>query len=126
MRQLQQRIAEEMARHIERISRSKPTIGVGNPVAGLPGINRSYIEAMAAVDYRLQSREGNIIFFDEIAALQEESDGWYPIEEQVRLVQSIKQGDREMAGAAMAAILRDLSGQGDFGLLPQMHVLRLD
>ncbi|MFK7695234.1 helix-turn-helix domain-containing protein [Paenibacillus sp. HJGM_3] len=106
----QERIVADVAEHLERIYPIKPTIGVGNPVRGLVDINRSYIEAMAAADYKIQGRQGFVIFFDEITAWQE-SEGWYPVEEQVRLVQSIKQGDRDMANAAMSAILADLSGK---------------
>ncbi|MDF2714593.1 MAG: AraC family transcriptional regulator, partial [Paenibacillus sp.] len=110
MRESQERIALEITQLFEQCIGIRPTVGVGNPVSELLLINRSYIEASAAIEYNVQGRKGEIIFFDQISQLQESND-WYSVEEQIRMVQSMKQGNKEAAKSALRTLLDDLQGK---------------
>jgi len=109
-RELQGHIAREIARQFEACCGIKPTIGVGTPVSGPLEANRSYIEASAAIEHNMRAHRGDIIFFDELSQWQESND-WYSVEEQIRLVQSMKQGNKEAAGAALDSLMNDLRGK---------------
>ncbi|MEF3311972.1 helix-turn-helix domain-containing protein [Paenibacillus sp. GYB004] len=106
-RELQEHIAREIARQFEACCGIKPAIGVGTPVSGPLEANRSYIEASAAIEHNMRAHRGDIIFFDELSQWQESND-WYSVEEQIRLVQSMKQGNKEAAGAALDSLMNDL------------------
>ncbi|MBM7599998.1 YesN/AraC family two-component response regulator [Virgibacillus halotolerans] len=73
-----------------------PTIGVGTLCNEKKLINRSYIEALAAMEYKSINPQGSIIYFDDISLQPERALG-YPKEEQIKLVQSLKQGDQIVA-----------------------------
>ncbi|UQZ82959.1 HTH-type transcriptional regulator YesS [Paenibacillus konkukensis] len=109
-RDYREKAVQDIADLFERCSGIRPTIGVGNPVTELLYVNRSYIEASAAIEYSVRGRRGDIIFFDRISQLQESSD-WYSVEEQIRLVQSMKQGNKEAAKESLQALLGDLKGK---------------
>lgn len=70
-------------------------IGVGKIYDDIMYINRSFIEASAAVEYGEMRRDSDIIFFTDVTDLQKQY--WYPAEEQMRFLQSLKQGDRNVA-----------------------------
>lgn len=103
----QEHIAREIAGLFEQCCGIRPTIGIGTPVSGPMQANRSYIEASAAIEHNMRAHKGDIIFFDELSQWQESND-WYSVEEQIRLVQSMKQGNKEAAGAALASLMDDL------------------
>ncbi|MDF2923698.1 MAG: AraC family transcriptional regulator [Paenibacillaceae bacterium] len=69
-----------------------PQIAIGSIYKDMGMINRSFIEAMAALDYRHRPRTGKFIFFDDIAHLEDKTL-WYSFGEQARFNQSLKQGD---------------------------------
>ncbi|RKN85176.1 helix-turn-helix domain-containing protein [Paenibacillus ginsengarvi] len=106
----QEEAVRDIAGLFEQCSGIRPSIGVGNPVTELLYVNRSYIEASAAIEYSVRGRKGDIIFFDQISQLQDSSD-WYSVEEQIRLVQSMKQGNKEAAKASLQTLLGDLKGK---------------
>lgn len=110
IRAVQEQSVREIVRLFERCCGISPTVGVGNPSPGLVHASRSYIEASAAIEHSYRGRKGGIIFFDEISQ-QTEGDEWYSIEEQIRLVQSMKQGNKEAAEAALSALLSDMRGK---------------
>ncbi|WP_168122569.1 helix-turn-helix domain-containing protein [Paenibacillus sp. HB172176] len=110
MRQIQETAASELSQLFEGCCGFKPMIGLGNAVSALTNVNRSFIEACAALETNVKSRSGSILFFNDISDLKERHD-WYPAEEQIRLVQSMKQGNEEAANAALEAILLDLQGK---------------
>ncbi|MCU6707868.1 helix-turn-helix domain-containing protein [Paenibacillus sp. J5C_2022] len=83
------------------------TIGIGRYYDHITDMNQSFIEASAAAGYRLVGKNRNWIFFDEIEG-GEGNNLWYPIQEQVKLTQSLKQGDREVAQETLNAILSSI------------------
>ncbi|OZB95270.1 helix-turn-helix domain-containing protein [Paenibacillus sp. XY044] len=107
-------IQTEAAAHVSRIFElccgTRPTIGVGSQAAGLHQINRSYIEASAAIDQSIRVRSGETLFFTDMSE-QQDGSGWFSREEQIRLVQSLKQGNAEAAKSALSQIVRDLEGK---------------
>ncbi|WP_168735613.1 helix-turn-helix domain-containing protein [Cohnella fermenti] len=107
MRQVQEAATSELSYLFEGCCGFKPMIGLGNAVSALIDVNRSFIEACAALETSAKSRSGSILFFNDISDWKERHD-WYPVEEQIRLVQSMKQGNKEAANAALEAILLDL------------------
>ncbi|MCQ6563048.1 helix-turn-helix domain-containing protein [Paenibacillus mendelii] len=110
MRETQEESAREIVRLFEQCWGIRPTVGIGNPVSGMPLVNRSYIEASAAMEANARGRRGGIVFFDELSEWQE-SNEWYSVEEQIRMVQSMKQGNKEAARTALATIMSDLQGK---------------
>jgi two-component system, response regulator YesN len=70
-------------------------VGIGKSYNDIMYINRSFIEASAAIEYGEMKRDNNIIFFTDITSFQKQY--WYPAEEQMRFLQSFKQGDRSVA-----------------------------
>ncbi|MFE0556609.1 helix-turn-helix domain-containing protein [Paenibacillus sp. NPDC058910] len=110
LRHVQEEIAGEIARLFEHCCGFRPTVGVGSPVSGLIHANRSYIEASAAMEQTGRIRKGEIVYFADMSEWQEGSE-WYPIEEQIRLVQSMKQGNNAAAKTALVNIVHDLEGK---------------
>lgn len=80
------------------------SIGVGNIYTELDKINRSFIEAKAANEYANITNQGSCIYFENIAA-QESSASWFPLQLQVKLSQSLKQGDYVVANETLKEIL---------------------
>lgn len=105
----QKSIAEKIALLFEQCIGLRPVIGLGTIVSDLLQTNRSYIEAFAAIEYTMRVRKGDIVFFDELSQWQE--NNWYSVEEQIRLVQSMKQGNKEAAATALGNLLNDLRGK---------------
>jgi len=70
----------------------KANIGVGGVYEDILLISRSFMEALSALDYNLLIGYENIIFFNEMVSSDKKAY-WYPIEEQMRLAQCIKQGN---------------------------------
>lgn len=67
-------------------------IGVGRVYDGIEHISMSFVEAFSALEYVTMTGNENIIFFDEIVYMDKMAD-WYPVEEQMKLTQCIKQGN---------------------------------
>ncbi|HOJ10260.1 MAG TPA: helix-turn-helix domain-containing protein [Clostridiales bacterium] len=70
----------------------KINIGVGRVYDNISQISISFMEALSTLDYKLLIGYGNIIFFDEMVS-SDTMVYWYPVEEQIRLSQCIKQGN---------------------------------
>ncbi|MCD5001901.1 AraC family transcriptional regulator [Enterococcus saccharolyticus] len=84
-----------------------PTIGVGSVVDALVTINRSYIEGLAALEYQAVSDKPNqILFFNEIKNEKKNSVVSYPADEQLKLSQSLQQGDFEIASETIGLMVR--------------------
>lgn len=110
IREVQEKAAQRIFRIFEQCCGLTPSVGIGNPVKELLQVNRSFIEASAAVESNLRRHAGEVVFFDDISEGQERNE-WYPIEEQIRMVQSMKQGNRAAAETAFEAILIDLQNK---------------
>ncbi|NSW89075.1 MAG: AraC family transcriptional regulator [Firmicutes bacterium] len=71
-------------------------IGGGKLYNNINKINRSFIEAYAALEEnKVRGRQG-ILMFNDIGKSQQQVF-WYPVEDQLRFVQSLKQGDKTVA-----------------------------
>jgi AraC-like DNA-binding protein len=103
-RSLQEKTARLIYRKISEHQADIPVIGIGTVYDEPEHIHRSFIEASAALEYRLIAKKGKPIFFEDISSFQEESL-WYPLEEQARLIQSIKQGNKDVALETAGTIL---------------------
>lgn len=84
------------------------TLGIGKAYNEIVYVNRSYIEAMAALEYKFIRRSQKLLFFDEDIQLQNQ-EYWYPIEEQLRLVQSIKQGNLIVALENLRSMIKKIT-----------------
>lgn len=114
-REVQERLAAQIIQQLAEQDIIRPIIGVGTIYNDLFKLNRSFIEASAAVDYKLLAKEGKPIFFEDIHTLQDVSL-WYPLEEQIRLTQSIKQGNKDVALETIRTIL-DIIGRKEQSFL---------
>ncbi|MBO1512760.1 helix-turn-helix domain-containing protein [Metabacillus bambusae] len=98
----------QIQRYIRETCNFDPTIGVGGFYDEKNLINRSYIEALATLEYKFAKPQGSVIYFEEISILPEQSLG-YPIEEQMKLVQSLKQGDQIVAAETLRNMFSNLA-----------------
>lgn len=94
----------------------EPGIGIGNIYDDVRKINRSFIEASAAVDYRLKLGQNKPIYFKNIHSFENRTE-WFPIEDQLRFVQSMKQGDRTVAIETLDKILDSISAREQSSLI---------
>jgi two-component system response regulator YesN len=85
-------------------------IGIGQVYDELRKVKYSFIEAQAAVDYKLNLGEGRLIFFEHIASMRHKTV-WYPIKDQVRLTQGLKQGDLTVSLDALKDIMNSITSQ---------------
>ncbi|MHC5269745.1 helix-turn-helix domain-containing protein [Enterococcus sp. LJL98] len=75
-----------------------PAVGVGAVVQELSAVNHSYIEGLAALEYHTISGLPNqILFFNDIKYTKKNEDFSYPTEEQLKLRQSLQQGNYAIA-----------------------------
>ncbi|NGP45293.1 AraC family transcriptional regulator [Bacillaceae bacterium SIJ1] len=88
--------AEDIQKYVRnQLTFNEMVIAVGTSYEQKKQINRSFIEALAALDYRFAVSQGSIIYFEEIGYSSENAG--YPKEDQLKLVQSLKQGDSVVA-----------------------------
>ncbi|MFK3938151.1 helix-turn-helix domain-containing protein [Alkalihalobacillus sp. NPDC078783] len=73
-----------------------PTICVGQSYSSLEKVNRSYIEALATAEYKFTKPLGSILYFKDIGETSQPLIGYFK-EEQIKFVQSLKQGDVTVA-----------------------------
>lgn len=109
----QQHIAEHICQLIVREIKLPTTISVGEAYGcELSLIHRSFIEASSAMDYRLLRGKYGVIFFEEIAAVEKSRQIYsYPIEAEMRMSQSVKQGDVSMLEEALDEIVDSMNRQ---------------
>lgn len=101
---------EEIARRMERLAvrlRLSGTIGVGQVYRDVNDINKSFVDATTATEYRLASGGVQVVFFDDIVDRQDE---FAPValKEKMLLKQSVKQGNAENAEEILGHILADI------------------
>ncbi|WP_257348921.1 helix-turn-helix domain-containing protein [Pseudalkalibacillus decolorationis] len=89
-------LVSQIKQLIRESSSITPTIGVGSMYNDKSRVNRSFIEALASIEYKFVNGQGSIIYFEDISSQQEQSLG-YPKEEQIKFIQSLKQGDQVVA-----------------------------
>jgi len=81
---------------LEDITKEQIILGGGKLYNSVNKINRSFIEALAALEENRIRGKQDILLFDEIANSQEQVL-WYPAEEQLKFIHSLKQGDKVVA-----------------------------
>lgn len=96
----QRAYAEEIVVNIETYIKEDLIVGIGKICNSLIEINSSFIEAMAAINDNTANGNEKYIFFDNIMG-QCNQIFWYPVEDQLRFIQSLKQGDRKIALEAL-------------------------
>lgn len=67
------------------------TIGIGCIQMGIANINLSFNQAKSALDYRIVKGNSSVISYDEI--VDEDKDYYYPISDELQLINFIKVGD---------------------------------
>lgn len=85
-----------------------PLIGVGTVSREMSLLNRSLIEGLAMLEYRLQSHNGRILFFEDISQIQDQTNS-YSLGEQVKFNQSLKQGDRTVCLETLEGLLDSIA-----------------
>ena len=85
-------------------------IGVGGLYNDKSKISRSFIEALATMEYKFINPQGSIIYFEDISSQQGQTIG-YPKEEQLKFVQSLKQGNKVVAVEALNNMFSSLSNE---------------
>ncbi|MCU6792223.1 AraC family transcriptional regulator [Paenibacillus sp. WQ 127069] len=85
-----------------------PLIGVGTACRELSLLNRSLIEGLAMLEYRLQSHNGRILFFEDISLIQDQTNS-YSLGEQVKFNQSLKLGDRTVCLETLEGLLDSIA-----------------
>lgn len=95
---------------IEEQSSEVAVIGVGKVVDSITLVNRSFIEAFAALEGGMIKSEERILFFDEVIK-NEEQIYWYPAEDQLRFIQSLKQGDKAVALETLDIMIGNIAEQ---------------
>lgn len=92
------KIIQEILTYMEKEQSIIPNICVGNPVTELTEINRSYIEALAVLDYQaMHGHSEEIVFYTDLDKQEYTQQFNYPTNEQLKLVQSLNQGDLHIA-----------------------------
>lgn len=74
-----------------------PIIGIGKVVCSLKELNRSYIEALAALDYGLAHPQKAQIFYEDLQRLTKNPAFCFPAQRQLILQQSLNQGNEEVS-----------------------------
>lgn len=83
-------------------------IGIGKISDSVLQLNHSYIEAMAALNYNFMKGQDKIVFFEDIAS-REKQVYWYPAEDQLRFIQSLKQGNNIVAKETLNRMVEDIA-----------------
>ncbi|HOJ08971.1 MAG TPA: AraC family transcriptional regulator [Clostridiales bacterium] len=93
---------------LEDATEENVVIGGGKLYNNMNKINRSFIEAYAALEEnKVRSRQGILMFNDIVKSQQQQF--WYPLEDQLRFVQSLKQGDKAVAIEALEIMLNNVA-----------------
>ncbi|KAB8127496.1 helix-turn-helix domain-containing protein [Gracilibacillus oryzae] len=104
---IQQHFLIQLKEHICEHTQLSPTIGVGKIYRELSLVNRSFIEASAAVEFPV-ALKNDVIYFDDISEMGE-SKAWYPVNEQAKFIQSLKQGDEKVAKETLDKMIQSIS-----------------
>jgi AraC-like DNA-binding protein len=89
--------------------RSRVAVGIGRIYDDLLFIHHSYIEAHASIEQRIVLRDRQVIPFEEIVTFPQLY--WQSAEDEMYWVQSLKQGDRNLAYEALRRIVTDIEAK---------------
>jgi AraC-like DNA-binding protein len=105
--QLRKQFVIGIMRQLEQQFHMTTTVGVGGLYDDLGKLNRSFIESSAAFEYMFKVGRGGPIYFEAIQSIQDHTT-WYPLEDQLRLIQSMKEGNRSVALDAVSSIFENI------------------
>lgn len=98
-------VLEQLKREIDTRYESSATLGVGSEYLEPVMIPKSYIESLAAIDYRLLKGAGRIIHYEEIAVETTTLD-YYPYYDLDKLKLLIKQGNKDQINLFLDEVVR--------------------
>jgi AraC-like DNA-binding protein len=99
-------------------------IGTWQPIE--EGIHRSFVEASAALDYASSNKERqSYAVFSEMKSLSVLDMEWFPVKEQLRYLQSLKQGDTSEAISCLHEIMSAVRERASSFLLSKYVCLHL-
>ncbi|CAG7614512.1 helix-turn-helix domain-containing protein [Paenibacillus allorhizosphaerae] len=101
-------IAEELVRLAKDNLGMQTTIGIGKIYRSLEHVAASYLEASAVLLDNQVNAKSSVHFFDDIDA-QLQQVHWFPIKEQVLLMQSLKQGDETVALETLKVLIGQIT-----------------
>lgn len=107
--QTQQKFMNDLKQQLVSHSKQIPAIGVGKIYKGIDLVNRSFIEANVALEYNVLNNTNRAMYFENMK--YNEASLWYPQEDQVTFVQSLKQGDQVVAKETLKSIMINLREQ---------------
>lgn len=90
--------------------RNIPFMGVGTLYDDLSNLNQSFIEASAALEYRMVGSNGRVTFFEQIAELNVPSaeSYWIPRKTILKIEQGLKQGNALVTQQMITSVIKDL------------------
>ncbi|WP_179215488.1 helix-turn-helix domain-containing protein [Paenibacillus sp. MY03] len=106
----QRRYMTRLVQRLQEQGQLLPTIGVGQLCNSLSRINRSFIEATAALQHTLINGQSCVIYFDEMA-VQSGSKHWYSDAEKMKWTQSLRKGDFTVSREALRIITGEMLGK---------------
>lgn len=92
----------------------RPNVGVGNGYEQLEAINQSFIEAATAMEYRVSGDDASVIYFNQLHdddARQGSGQYWISNESLLKLSQSLKQGNIQVASHMIHVITTGVHGE---------------
>jgi len=81
----------------------KINVGIGRIYGDILDISTSFNEAISSIDYSMIKGPESFVFFEDIIN-RDDKIYWYPLEEQTRLIQSLKQGNIDMFTDVLAKV----------------------
>ncbi len=86
-----------------------PAFGVGTVYPDPTDMNQSYVEATSAFESRVSSEAGSVAYFDELAHFRDPNEAfWLPKDVPLKLAQSLKQGNFDVAARMISAALTSI------------------
>ncbi|MGG1639036.1 helix-turn-helix domain-containing protein [Paenibacillus sp. NRS-1760] len=105
-------IVKELQKVISERIGTRPTISIGRTYDTFLCIHRSYIESLAAKEYELKFPSGSMInYLDVVNWNEQDSTRWYSADIKLTLLQSIKQGDEQLALESLEQIILEINEQ---------------
>lgn len=92
---------------LEDVTKEQIVLGGGKLYNSADKINRAFVEASAALEENILRGNQGILLFDEIANSKEQVI-WYPIDEQLKFLHSLKQGDKVVALESLENMFRSV------------------
>jgi AraC-like DNA-binding protein/ABC-type thiamin/hydroxymethylpyrimidine transport system permease subunit len=121
----QQELAAFIRGRLGEEFQAKAFVGLGNAYPQLEAINRSFIEASAAAEYRVVTGNDGVVRFADVAKAEQSDDMWLPAAEQLRFVQSLKQGDYELARQTLGSMIDSIRAREQSFLILRLGCLDL-